>query len=33
LPTCQAAGCIAGLCVREVSNGRLSLEWKAPPVP
>ena len=30
LPTCQAAGCIAGLCIRQVSDGRLSLEWREP---
>ncbi|HET7056052.1 MAG TPA: hypothetical protein VFI12_06290 [Thermomicrobiales bacterium] len=30
LPTCQAAGCIAGLCVRRVSDGHLSLEWRKP---
>ena len=29
-PTCQAAGCIAGLCVRQVKDGRLSLEWRKP---
>jgi hypothetical protein len=33
LPTCQAAGCIAGLCVRKVSNGQLSNQWPKPPLP
>ena len=28
---CRAAGCIAGLCVRTVENGRLSTQWKTPP--
>ena len=29
-PTCQAAGCLAGFCVRAVVDGRLSTEWKRP---
>lgn len=28
-PTCAAAGCIAGLCVRSVDNGRLSTTWRS----
>jgi hypothetical protein len=27
LPTCQAAGCLAGLCVRLVRDGELSTSW------
>ncbi len=30
-PTCQDAGCIAGLCVRQVNNGHLSLQWRTAP--
>jgi hypothetical protein len=30
---CKAAGCIAGLCVRDVNDGVLSLEWKRPGSP
>jgi hypothetical protein len=30
LPTCQASGCFAGLCVRLVSNGELSATWGIP---
>lgn len=29
--TCQANGCIAGLCVRMVRNGELSRQWGVPP--
>jgi hypothetical protein len=29
-PTCQAAGCLAGLCVRLISNGELSTTWGVP---
>jgi hypothetical protein len=29
--TCEAAGCIAGLCVRRVADGRLTLRWSSPP--
>jgi hypothetical protein len=27
LPTCQATGCMAGLCVRLVRDGELSATW------
>jgi hypothetical protein len=30
LPTCQAAGCIVGFCVRRVEGGLLG-EWRRPP--
>jgi len=30
LPTCQAAGCLAGLCVRLVIDGELSTAWGVP---
>lgn len=29
-PTCAAAGCLAGLCVRLVVNGRLATTWGLP---
>ena len=30
---CKTAGCIAGLCVRNVNDGLLSHEWKRPEAP
>jgi hypothetical protein len=30
LPTCQAAGCLAGLCVRLVQDGELAATWGVP---
>jgi len=29
-PACHAAGCVAGLCVRLVTDGRLSSRWGSP---
>jgi hypothetical protein len=29
-PTCRANGCLAGLCVRLVENGRFSATWGLP---
>jgi len=29
-PSCPAGGCLAGLCVRVVANGRLSVRWGIP---
>jgi hypothetical protein len=33
LPSCQAAGCLAGFCVRRVEAGKLSLQWRTPAPP
>jgi hypothetical protein len=30
MPSCQANGCIAGLCVRLVINGQRSSKWGVP---
>ena len=29
-PTCQAAGCLAGFCLRTVDAGLLSTKWRHP---